>query len=364
MRATIKASFAFQEVPEERTPTRPEPSNKELEELRQRRLMEQAGNPNYLKPSTKQNTRRSSGALFSSPDTPLEPAAGAAIPGLTSTQKYLRQQQSEKTVPKKSKKGKKDKTESDDDVGGGAKAHQVNRDKGEMPEGVTWSDKDVTDTEDPYKALDIDIVSPLRSDEQLPTYVHRRTVQQEAPEGKPPKTEVSKEESKKKKKVKGKGDEESGKTKKTKSKSHPKESDLGVEIVKKKKKKTKTSDEPNNKTDDVEVSLMNVDQASDSPVVVMSQQEEQVVEQTKDETDDFSFWLAQDGQTAAVSGKKEAERPTSLPVKPVDGRSKELKKKKKSRSKIRARSVEEELVDEAPEIVDKTGQLKTEAFRE
>ena len=95
--------------------------------------------------------------------------------------------------------------------------------------------------------------------------------------------------------------------------------------------------------------------------------------------DDLSFWLSsneeakgkpengdvRDQSSATARTKGEKERPKSLNVKPVGENEtkkaakkeeKEGKKKKKSmRNKLRSHSAEEELIDEAPDVVDKTG---------
>ena len=176
---------AWQESTEERvSPSRPELSEKELEELRSRRLFEQASNPYYIKPSSK-DSRRTSSNIFSSPETPRGPpgdeGVNGAIPGLASSDKYVREQwRKSKTSAKKEKKGKsRREKESDDETTGGVTTHVVNRDLGEMPEGVTFSDDaGASDVDDPYKALNIDVQSPLRADERLPVSMHRQVQDQ------------------------------------------------------------------------------------------------------------------------------------------------------------------------------------------
>ena len=96
----------FQENAEEerRESSRPEPTEQEIEDRRQRRLQEEASNPYYLKQTRKDSQTKSvtSTSMFSSPDTP---GSIDKIPGLTSSDKYLRQQkESAKITAKKTKK--------------------------------------------------------------------------------------------------------------------------------------------------------------------------------------------------------------------------------------------------------------------
>ena len=172
-----------EEVPEEGETAIEYPglSEKEIAELRERRLTEQASNPYYIKPSTKPSSRRTS-SIFSSPETPKTATAEErTIPGLTSSDKYLRQQKKERNEEVKRKNKKTSKKRSGavaSDEEGGITAHVVNRDAGEMPEGATLSDGAGSDHDDPYRALNIDIQSPLRPEERLHIGVHRAVQQQ------------------------------------------------------------------------------------------------------------------------------------------------------------------------------------------
>ncbi|XP_055327489.1 AP-3 complex subunit delta-1-like isoform X2 [Paramacrobiotus metropolitanus] len=323
----------FDEIPEERQPSRPEPSEKELDELRQRRLQEQASNPNYLKASGKANQRRSSGSIFSSPETPSTEQTSGIIPGLTSSQEYIRKKKkSEEPVSKKSKKSKKKAKAESDEEEGGAVAHQVNRGAGEMPEGATWSDHE-ENANDPYKALDIDIQSPLRAEERLPIYVHRRVANQETSPMEKEEDPVGKERRK-------------GKKEKEEKKSKKKDKD------EKKTKRKKTEKVFENVT--AEVSLLNIED-NEVPTPKPAELASVVHVEEKKDKDDMDFWLAQEP-------KSEVERPKSLTLKKTSSVDKEKrpkekdgKKKKKLRSKTRSRSAEEELMDEVPEVVDKAG---------
>nr|CAD7255949.1 unnamed protein product [Timema shepardi] len=99
--------------------------------------------------------------------------------GLASSDKYYNLDlQSEKRQKKKKKrKGKKGgnaMVSSEEE--GDTPVHVVNTDIGEMPEGAQLSDGDDHDSrpsDDPHKALDIDLDEPLRDEEKLPVRAHR-----------------------------------------------------------------------------------------------------------------------------------------------------------------------------------------------
>ncbi|OQV21099.1 AP-3 complex subunit delta-1 [Hypsibius exemplaris] len=341
--------FTHEENSEGRTtPSRPELSEKELQDIRNQRLVEQASNPYYIKPSSK-GSRRTSSNVFSSPDTPKDVSDDVnGIAGLTSSERYLRQQKKDKpSVKKDKKKSKKDKKDSDDE--GGVTTHVVNRDLGEMPEGATFSDDAHSDENDPYKSLNIDVQSPLRIDERLPVSAHRQVTSQRAVDP------VVEEKTTKKKKHR-----EDGEKKSRKSKAKTEEDALEKTG---KKKKDGTSKKSSKKAAQ-EVSLISMAEEPDSAGTTVVVQEEHpqtphvVEDRNTTGTDDLSFWLTQDNQPKEKAADRpntlEVKRPTSSAEKKAAKESKE-KKKKKSRSKLRSHSAEEELVDDVPEIVDKTG---------
>ncbi|GAV06079.1 hypothetical protein RvY_16114 [Ramazzottius varieornatus] len=375
-----KGAFGVQseEVPEEGEGVEyPSLTEKETAELRERRLMEQASNPYYIKPATKPASRPTS-SLFSSPETPKTATAAGdgTIPGLTSSDRYLRQQKKERNeeVKRKSKKSSKKRsgaTVSDDE--GGVTAHVVNRDMGEMPEGATLSDAG-SDHDDPYRALNIDIQSPLRPEERLPVGAHR-AVQLKTGGAEPVRSQPDTA-SKKEKRSRTTKEEKDEKKKKKSSKS----TEDGGEVKEKKKKRKEEAGEP---------SLISID---DTLAAVAGEKDkvkeetiplkaEEVTKKNINAADDLSFWLssneevanlkkAENGEStnqssATKNAKTEKERPKSLNVKPLSEKEvkktlkkdeKDGKKKKKStRDKLRSHSVEEELIDEAPEVVDKTG---------
>lgn len=213
-----------------------------------------------------------------------------------------------------------------------------------MPEGVTWSDEHDSDSNDAFKALDIDVTSPLSPKEHLPSYLKHRTVEN------PLKTvaTVEPQEVKKKKKTK-EGEPEKRKKKKTSGKGGD---DTAVSKEEKKKKKKEKSAQKDSLISMVE------EAAEYQPTKILRQVSTTEGLPEKSPAEDVDFWLSQDN----TSVKRESDRPKSLELSskpPKSSSDKERKpkeyKKKKSRSKLRSHSAEEELIDEAPEVVDKSG---------
>ncbi|CAI4227320.1 unnamed protein product [Auanema sp. JU1783] len=152
-------------------------------ERRKQREAEIENNPYYVKGTatvpkrpTKFNTFENHAVMDKTDiQSPLE------IPGVVGLSRYLEQQDStltwkkakeSKKIKKKTKKGKKKhvSSSSDEEV---AVVHKVNRADGEMPEGAKSTDDEaeshgrMKDLSDEFKALDMDLDEPLRSDEVL-----------------------------------------------------------------------------------------------------------------------------------------------------------------------------------------------------
>ncbi|XP_050546578.1 AP-3 complex subunit delta-1 [Daktulosphaira vitifoliae] len=129
------------------------------EQSRKARLQEQENNPNYLKLNLcNDNTCDIPIATINLP-TPLN------ISGFVSSDKFLKAKKSKKDK-KKSKKKRKELVEEENEVS--EIEMVVNRDIGEMPEGVEDSDGEndiVKDVSDPHTALDIDLEVPLIIDD-------------------------------------------------------------------------------------------------------------------------------------------------------------------------------------------------------
>ncbi|CAG0883727.1 unnamed protein product [Cyprideis torosa] len=169
-----------------------EPTLEELDKARQARLAEQELNPHYLKGGVSSPSTMS-GLVLSSPSSELPPVASLdlnvplKIPGLVSLDRYINMDGSEGGAEesgrkKKKKKGKKEKkkkrTEDDDDEDehDHLDDRPVVRTEYEMPEGAVVADEDEDDnrpTDDPHRALDINLDEPLRPEETLLSPTHR-----------------------------------------------------------------------------------------------------------------------------------------------------------------------------------------------
>ncbi|XP_026682718.1 AP-3 complex subunit delta-1 [Diaphorina citri] len=97
--------------------------------------------------------------------------------GLIPSDKYLYKKEKSSSKKKKHKKRKskrhEESSEEEEEEDNQAFEIQVNRGKGEMPEGAEESDGEGSDiradTSDPHRALDINLDEPLRDEERLPT---------------------------------------------------------------------------------------------------------------------------------------------------------------------------------------------------
>uniref|UniRef100_A0A8D8RGH2 AP-3 complex subunit delta n=1 Tax=Cacopsylla melanoneura TaxID=428564 RepID=A0A8D8RGH2_9HEMI len=158
-------------------PRQPEPTEEQLTKMREARKQEQANNPHYLKPHNNMENHNTSSLIpLDSDSNPIQ-----EIPGLISSDKYSykkdRRDSANGTKKKKPKKRKSKKQEEEDEVSsepeGKEYGIQVNRGRGEMPEGAEESEGEGSDpradTSDPHAALDINLDEPLRDEERLPT---------------------------------------------------------------------------------------------------------------------------------------------------------------------------------------------------
>ena len=212
------------------------PSDKDLQQKRIDRKREQANNPYYMKVSSNKSSGQSSPktGMADISDIPVESIeldVPLNIPGMTSWSKYevvgSSRSGKKKHRVKKSKKGKRkgavEESSSDNEA---PAALVINKCDGEMPEGATLSDDDDNDSrplDDPHRALDIDLDSPLSPNEVLPTIQHHRTVANESQPTEVPKEKVKKtKNAKKKRSSKHKEDIANGETK-TKSKKSKRE---------------------------------------------------------------------------------------------------------------------------------------------
>ncbi|KAK0180846.1 hypothetical protein PV327_003184 [Microctonus hyperodae] len=166
-----------------------EPTVEELEQRRSARKMEQENNPHYLKTTASpKNTNSYNNSKNITDDFEHIPIAELDIPvslklSSYSDVKFLNShvnsenEKGRKTRGKKKKLNKdKHRTSSDDEHHGKQLFHVVNTGIGELPPGAELSDNDdtnLTDINDPHRALNIDLDIPLRDDERLPIFEHR-----------------------------------------------------------------------------------------------------------------------------------------------------------------------------------------------
>ncbi|XP_012531460.2 AP-3 complex subunit delta-1 [Monomorium pharaonis] len=162
-----------------------EPSLEELERRREARKLEQENNPHYLKGSFKTSTsyNNSSGVyedFENIPVTELDIPISLKISNshrcrdLDSSHK--RHKKHEKKKKSKKNKNKKSASEEDEKEDDSSPLQIVNTGIGELPPGAQISDSDeydLADTNDPHRALNIDLDMPLREDERLPVLEHR-----------------------------------------------------------------------------------------------------------------------------------------------------------------------------------------------
>ncbi|BET02225.1 AP-3 complex subunit [Nesidiocoris tenuis] len=226
--------------PEDQEEKLPEPTTEDLEKIREARKKEQALNPNYLKASSKPDKNI--------PVAQIDLSVPLIIPGLSSSEKYLKKGSDKEKKKKKKRKDKgkaKDETSDNDDEIASSKIVPVVKDVhvfsgGEMPDGVDDSGDDGKsendfDMDDPHRALDINLDEPLKDEERRIRPSHH-VIKYSSPS--PP--ELGDKPVKKSKKEKEK------KSKSSKSEPRVNEDLLaevsnGEEHAKKKKKKSKTS---------------------------------------------------------------------------------------------------------------------------
>ena len=165
-----------------------QPTEEELQKRRAARIQEQANNPYYMKVSSsnRSSTRSSPKASLSNlqvdeiPIEAIELSVPLTIPGMTSLSKYEMvdgsggsKKHRRKKTKKRSKKKGTPVSSSEDEA---PTPLIVNTCAGEMPDGATLSDDNDRDSrapDDPHRALDIDLDSPLSPNEVLPVHHHR-----------------------------------------------------------------------------------------------------------------------------------------------------------------------------------------------
>ncbi|KAM7287817.1 AP-3 complex subunit delta-1 isoform X2 [Ixodes scapularis] len=164
-----------------------DPTDEELENMREARKQEQANNPHYLKATPK--SRSSNGhiqgvGVEDIPVAEIDLSVPLHIPGLISSDKYLSASRKAREVAdgeeggdrrKKKKKRRRRKGEEEEEERRPPPevpseeelpAEAVNTSLGEMPEGARLTDDEDDDRhkDDPHRALDIDLEQPLHEE--------------------------------------------------------------------------------------------------------------------------------------------------------------------------------------------------------
>lgn len=306
----------------------PELTEEELEKRREQRKMEQMHNPHYLRMENKPKKSSAVEEADESPVMQIDLTVPLHVPGLASSDKYLklasqdREKSRKKTKHGKTKKKKKGQPveESDEDV---TVQHTVST-LVDMPEGANTSDKeDDRKTSDPFKRLDMDLDKPLRDDEVLPVRTHRIVLESgdmadvEGEEVKP---------KKKHKKVKDKEDK----------KKHRKD---GKE---KKSKKKQKSEEASGSASNL---LMEDDGSPEHAPVANGLPQSPEQEKTEQEKDnDLDFWMNNDSTSAAKSTEVEIKTPevnveyANVSSEEDSQKEKKTKKKKEKKAKKEKKS--------------------------
>uniref|UniRef100_A0A8C4J361 AP-3 complex subunit delta-1 n=1 Tax=Dromaius novaehollandiae TaxID=8790 RepID=A0A8C4J361_DRONO len=243
----------------------PEIDEEELARRREARKQEQANNPFYIKSSPSPQKRyQDTPGVEHIPVVQIDLSVPLKVPGMPMSDQYVKLEEERRhkqklEKDKKKKKQKKEKrgkhhrhnslhTESEEDI---APAHHVDIITEEMPENALPSDEDDKDSNDPYKALDIDLDKPLADSEKLPVQRHRNAEDLKSPDSEAPLAEKKskkpkKKEKKHKEKERDKGkkkEKEKKKSSKHKKKKHKKEKEEKSKDKKKSKKKHHHSEE-------------------------------------------------------------------------------------------------------------------------
>lgn len=307
-------------------------TEEEREKAREQRRLEQEHNPNYLKGDVKR--KRSSGISAVAGEAGVEEIkldVPLHVPGLISSDKYLKieREGGKKKQKKKKKRRKKGAEESDEeDI---PQQHQVST-VVEMPEGANAaSDQEDTGGDELYKRLDVNLEAPLQPNEILPVRTHRVVSDQlPAPveETEKKKSKHRKDKDKKEKKKRREEREEGKEKKKHKKKSNKAEAET-------------VENEPSVMMEDHEViegDNTPLQSPRDAVPAVNSVEEEP----SENKMNDYDFWLS--GSDAKVPEKTEvtpAEEPAKVKVSYVPELSSEeeevkshsKKKKKEKREK-------------------------------
>lgn len=314
-----------------------EPSEEELQKLRDARKAEQASNPYYVK----SHSNALPPQIVRPDEIPIENIymnVPLKIQGMTSLDKYQMVDgwQDSKKRHKKQKKRSKKKgravSSSDEES---PPLHVVNRDVGEMPEGAHYSDDNDADErpeDDPHRALDINLDEPLAPNEVLPTRSHYEAKPQRAAE-----------------EVVALSSETAGQ-KKTRSKKEKKDK---KEKSKKAKKEEKRKKKTSKGEDNLILGLVDQSQEKTLETPEADTHMNGISDSSKEKmADDLDFWLSREepGAPEVPAGKEEqdvelesgvAQTAKTEKAKPKKSKGKE-KKTKKEKDKSEKRSKKKE----------------------
>ncbi|XP_045610088.1 AP-3 complex subunit delta-1 isoform X2 [Procambarus clarkii] len=300
-----------------------EPSEEELQKLRDARRAEQASNPYYVKSSALSSPRPNHNSIQVDeiPVTAIDLNVSLKIPGMTSLDKYQvvdGWQDGGKKRHKKQKKRSKRKgqasSSSDEEV---HQLHVVNTDIGEMPEGAHLSDDNEIDDrpeDDPHRALDINL-----DETHHEVHTQRKSEGSDEANFMPLGTPV--------KKIRNKGKKD--KTKK----------------VKKEEKRVKKKHSGDNKN--IILDLIDPLKETDiSDKIPTAANHINGITNAKNEgkpTDDLDFWLSKEDSSPrashepAVDGSTKVASPSTPPsareVESIDNKSKKTKTKKEKKAR-------------------------------
>ncbi|KAG8236468.1 hypothetical protein J437_LFUL015474 [Ladona fulva] len=273
---------------------------------REARRLEQANNPHYLKGG---GSRKSNDTSVSEiPVAPIELSTPLHIAGLASSDKYLNldRKKTRKKTKKVHKKGKRSSkangvSASDDEDDEPPVVHAVNTDIGEMPEGVELSEGEEEDSrpsDDPHRALDINLDEPLRDEEKLPVAKHRSGWEKGTRDDSD--TEVKPKKKKEKAKEKKKHGKKERKKEKVPEEENRERGDGKEEIIKEPKE--------NKKPEDIDMWLMSNDHWEKKEGAVEEAVEEIKVEETVEEEKKHRKKKKKDGVKESCKLSKEERK--------------------------------------------------------
>nr|XP_006815142.1 PREDICTED: AP-3 complex subunit delta-1-like [Saccoglossus kowalevskii] len=354
-----------------------EPTEDELRRRRDMRRQQQENNPHYLRPDSP-SKKKDSAYMNDIPVAKIDLSVPLHVPGMTVTDKYMKEQTKKEKRKKKKKKGRKGRareTDSEEDI---PVMHEVDTTV-DMPEGATLSDgeEERMDPNDPHRALaDIDIDKPLESSETLPVRTHR--VVNDVPQSVPStglklaETLPVEEEKPKKKHHRKKDEKERKKDRKERKKKKRAESVEEMKLTQETKEEAENNlmgysefdtSQGGGEADD---ELSRESPATPPPTPKTPPEDEDATDAKLTELDDINFWLSatdapKPGEAENLKEANEAaveeleERPIEKHKKKKEKKAKKEKREKKEKKK-KHRKEEEEKEEEEPttfeEVVD------------